>query len=462
MGPAVAKLAAAMGTPLMPWQHRVVDTALEVDARGVYRYAGALITVPRQSGKTTLLRPVTLHRCLTIPRASTWLTAQTRNDARDTWEQTVEVIEMSPLGKLTAVRRTNGSEALTVKATRGRFRVFAPGETALHGKTTHLVAVDEVWAFTLEDGAALDQAIIPTQVTVPGAQIWRVSTLGNGRSGWLRRMIDAERAKLKAGEPSRIAFFDWGVPDDEDPSDVATVIRHHPAVGHTIGPEAIQSAYEMIGGGAEFARAYGNVWVSTDTYVVVPAVWDRARLVDVVGTVGFTGRVAFGVEVHADRSGAVIVAAGHTADGRQVLEVVDDKAGLGWVLDRLLELCRKYRPLAVVIDPYGPGRSVHAALTQQRRIRPPIHEDYTAGDFVMACGELLDGLVDGTVRHRSHAALDRSVEATAPRMVREQVAFSREMTADGGSPAALIAAALALYGLRHPPDRLPVPALHTA
>ena len=38
-GPEVAKIAELLGTPFMPWQQQVVDTALEVDDNGqlVYR-----------------------------------------------------------------------------------------------------------------------------------------------------------------------------------------------------------------------------------------------------------------------------------------------------------------------------------------------------------------------------------------------------------------------------------------
>src|SRR5215471_15214010 len=65
-GGAVAKLAAAMGRPLMPWQSYVADVALEVDDAGRFCYQLVLVTVPRQSGKTTLFEAVLDHRALVV------------------------------------------------------------------------------------------------------------------------------------------------------------------------------------------------------------------------------------------------------------------------------------------------------------------------------------------------------------------------------------------------------------
>lgn len=451
-GPQVGKVAAALGTPFMPWQKIVADTALEVGPDGHYAYGTVIVSVPRQSGKTTLLRPVFTHRCLTTRRASTWITAQTRNDARDLWDNTVEVIEDSPLGPLVSVRRTNGSEHLMINATKGKIRIFAPGERALHGKTTHDVAVDEAWAFDLEQGTALDQAIVPTQLTVPGAQTWIVSTAGTAKSQWLWQMVKAAREALDGGAPGgSVAYFDWGVPPDSTtPSDFDTIARHHPALGFTISEASLRKAVERITRSGERARAFGNYWVSSDDHVIAPTLWEAARTHDPI-----LGRVSLGAETSADRSHSVIVAAGALADGRAAVEVIDVRDGAAWLVPRLLELVQRHRPGAVVIDPYGPARAAYATLAKERRVRVPLHTEYSAGDYVMSCSAILDGLTDGTLAHRSSKRLDVSVAALTARTVREQEAFSRAVIEDGerkgDSPAAIVAAALALYGHMHPP-----------
>ena len=63
----VATVAAALGTPLLPWQRLVADIAFEVDERGRYAYPLVVVSVPRQSGKTTLVLSNAVHRCLSRP-----------------------------------------------------------------------------------------------------------------------------------------------------------------------------------------------------------------------------------------------------------------------------------------------------------------------------------------------------------------------------------------------------------
>ena len=51
-----------MGRAFMPWQAQAADVALEVDpATGLFVYSTVGITVPRQSGKTTLTGAIAEH-----------------------------------------------------------------------------------------------------------------------------------------------------------------------------------------------------------------------------------------------------------------------------------------------------------------------------------------------------------------------------------------------------------------
>src|SRR5213078_2636771 len=65
LGPRVAEVSKLLGQELMPWQRDVLDTALEVDPKtGLLIYREAVLTVPRQSGKTWLLLCLMVHRAL--------------------------------------------------------------------------------------------------------------------------------------------------------------------------------------------------------------------------------------------------------------------------------------------------------------------------------------------------------------------------------------------------------------
>ncbi len=289
----------------------MADTALEVGPDGNDVYGTVIVTVPRQSGKTTLLRPVYMHRCLTTKRASTWLTAQTRNDARDLWEQTVEVVEDSALALIIGVRRTNGSEHLDDQPDARPLPRVRPGRA---GPTRQIHARGRCrlkrGPSRLEQGEALDQAIVPTQLTIPVHSAWIVSTAGNAKSTWFRAMVTEQRALLEAGTPPpRRLLFRGPSLESTTPAEFDTIARHHPALGHTItrqscAPRSSGSRNQASGQGAR------NYWVSSDEYAISPVLWES-------GTHVRTARrsVAPAAETSADRQHSVIVA-GRPTGGR--------------------------------------------------------------------------------------------------------------------------------------------------
>ncbi|MFE7133401.1 hypothetical protein ACFVIM_21345 [Streptomyces sp. NPDC057638] len=443
-GGKVAKLSAGMGAPFMPWQRQVADVALEVDGRGRYRYPVVVVTVQRRAGKTTLVRAVMAHRGLTVRRAGLWVTAQQRQDAADTWTDMADAIEDSPLGPLVRRRSANGQEQLTFP-TGGKLRVFnARSRRAMHGKWSDCTLVDEAFAFTDEEGTVILQGVVPTMATRPGAQLWIVSTAGTALSTWLRSYVLRGRAGA-----DRMAYFEWGIPEDtDDLDDLELYARHHPAVGHTIDLTALADARALMKS-HEFARAYGNFWVSSDEWAIAPPLWNGSRTWERIAP---GGPVAFAAEVCADRSSGAICAAGRTADGRTAIELTDERPGVGWIAPRLLELAERHRPVSVVVDPVSPAGPVHRALMDHRRSRGrwvPL-APFGTPELLDAHTEFLDGLVTGATVHRSHERLDAAVRATGSRQVREQVVWSRLPAEDGTSPAPLLAAALAAYGLAHP------------
>src|SRR5436309_1094435 len=81
-GPAVATVAKELGLTLLPWQRRVLSTALE-QARDRPAYRDVLISVPRQSGKSSLALALIIWRMLEAPEMRVLYSAQTRSAARE-------------------------------------------------------------------------------------------------------------------------------------------------------------------------------------------------------------------------------------------------------------------------------------------------------------------------------------------------------------------------------------------
>ena len=66
-GAAGAFVAQLHHRPWLPWQRRAADILSELTPAGRYRYPVAVVTVPRQCGKTTWALDLALGRCLQYP-----------------------------------------------------------------------------------------------------------------------------------------------------------------------------------------------------------------------------------------------------------------------------------------------------------------------------------------------------------------------------------------------------------
>jgi phage terminase large subunit-like protein len=436
-----------MGKPLMPWQQQVADVGLEVevleDGTARFVYALVLVTVPRQSGKTTLFGGVMEHRAILVPQARVWFTMQTAKDAVD-WLTNEHWPTLGAFGNYAALRRMAGSEHVKWRTSGGMVRPFPPNPTGLHGKVSDLVVIDECWSFDALRGQQLDQAIIPTQATRPNAQVWKCSTAGDGTSMWWLGTVEQGRAAATTGRTTGIAYFEWSCPEELDPSDPASWPQYHPAFERTIGAESMQAALDMLGPD-EFARAYGNRWVSMSARVIPRAEWVAAQ--DEDAPMPTAEHVALGFDVALDRSDATIVAAWRDEGGRGHVEVADHRPGVGWVPERLGELAERWRPRAIGFDAAGPAIDV-ADVVKRAGLEA---EGIGARDYAAACSGFLEALMASppALRIRPHEALDVAASAAARRSVADAWAWGRRQSAVSISP--LTAATVALWAYDHAP-----------
>ena len=408
----MAATARALGWPLMPWQEIVADVANEVDpATGLFAYSAVDLTVPRQSGKTTLTGAVMEHRTLYRPRQRVWYTAQTAASARD-WlvNEHVPGVGLSPFGPYAKIVRAQGREGIEYPHG-SMLRTFAPLPAALHSKQSDLVVVDEAWAHDLERGGQLDQAIVPTQATRPGAQTWKVSTAGDEASLWLWATVKRGRAAVTEGRRDGVAYFEWSCPDDLDPTAASSWERFHPAYGITIGMAQMKSALDELGP-AGFARAYGNRWPEgmgeTAAPRIPPGRWAAVQTAPIT-TVPPGVRVAVGFDATRDRSAGAVAVAWRDRAGLLHTELVDSRPGTGWLAERLGELVHRWGPVGIGYDAAGPTLDIADTMATAGLAVAPIR----ARDWTAACAGWLAAITERKIRVGSHPALASAAE-TAP------------------------------------------------
>lgn len=423
-GARVAAFAEQLGKPLMPWQRHVADVALEVDPETQrLKYRRVILTVPRQSGKTTLLLSLFAHRALGFggPQTMTYA-AQTGVDARKKFvDEHVPILERSVLKSLFRVRMTNGHEAVLWQ-NGSRHHISAGTEKSGHGATLDLAVVDE--AFAQPDGR-LEQAFSPAQITRPEAQLWFVSTAGTPQHTWFRQKVEAGRRSL--GSPG-VAFFEWSAEPDDDPADRDVWRRVMPALGHTVN-EAVISAEHLSMPEDEFRRAYLNQWVEDKKTpaAIHPAQW--AALADPDADRG--AAPMFGVATAPDRSWAAVAVAWRRSDGQTQVMVSDYKRDATWVAQRVAELRDRWGG-QVFVDTASRGLVEFAS-------------ELSAGDQAQAHNALSDAVLAGEVRHGNQESLNISVAEARWKPQGDSRLLDRKGRADI-SP--LAAAALAFWGVK--------------
>jgi hypothetical protein len=423
----------------MPWQRYCADVAGETDGFGNYIYPLVVITVPRQSGKTTLELATLVHRCLQKPNQRCWHTAQTGLEAVDKWNELADALLASPLAKIIKVRRSKGSECITFQ-NGSTLRPHPPTDDALHGKQSDINLVDEAWSFDMAKGMGVIQAITPTQATRVGAQTVITSTAGTADSVWFRGYVD----KGRAGEEG-IAYFEWAIPDDVDPSDLTSVALHHPAIGHTIQMKALESAKIQMTPG-EFARAYGNRWTHSREQFIPLDAYARAES-DLA--IPDDARVGFGAAVSVDRKTAAICAAA-IVDGIPVVELIEFREGTDWVGPRLSALYAKHKS-DVAVDNYGPSGTVADYLHLDHVPMLPL----STKDCCAAAAGVYDRLMTGTILFRPNYAMSEAVKYADKRQVGDAWMFKR--TNADASIAPLEAATLAVRAITHAKPLAPKP-----
>jgi hypothetical protein len=415
----------------MPWQQAVADVGGELieTAEGLLipAFREVIVTVPRQSGKTTLVLG------WEIQRAHGWDTpqrivysAQSGNDARKKLiEDQVPILE--PRRKTFGIRRIlrgMGNEA--IEFTNGsRIILLASTADSGHGKTIDLGVKDELFA-DFDDRR--DQAMIPAMATRAAAQILTASTMGTDESFPLNRAVERGRQAVAAGVTSGIAYFEWSAGPDEDPDDPATWRRCMPALGWTQTEAVVVHARSIMTAG-EFRRAFLNQQTKVEDRVIPGASWAAVCADDAAPE----GQLVFALDVNPERNAGAIVAA---ADG--VAELVEYRPSIGWMVGRAKELTERHGARWVV-EAAGPAGSLIGDLERAGLMVHPV----SPREMVEACGQFYDGVMDGKIRVRHHSKLDEAVAGAAKRTVGDAWAWTRKNATTDVCP--LVALTLALW-----------------
>jgi hypothetical protein len=293
-------------------------------------------------------------------------------------------------------------------------------------------------------------AILPVISAQPDPQVWYTGSAVDQsihEEGFSFARV-RDRA-LRGGD--RLAYFEWSLdaetPDqvtDREAGDERVWASTNPALGLRISPHYVEAERRELDPRTFAVERLGvGDWPPLDgtaEQVIPIEKWDlladdprddAARLLD---------PVAIAFDVTPDRALSAVAATGRRADGLLQIELVDHRAGTGWLPERVAELWERHDPVAVLCDAAGPAGSLIHRLEE---LGVPVVA-VSAPDHAKACGLLYDLVDERAVRHLGGRDLRDAVRGATKRVLGEAWAWSRKNSAVDISP--LVAATLALWG----------------
>lgn len=463
VGSVVIDVASRLGLTLHPWQqHRANVCGELVAAKDGGRRLAAQTTLTlagRQTGKTTAVTADVATRCLApdlpelaglvghpVARQHVAFTAQDRIGALGRWYEHVDMIMASDLaGFVAKVVRKNGEECLHW-CNGSKYRVVTPSKTGARGLSLDLVVIDEALAHDVDLLAVLGPTMAQRDGARDsfGAQLVIVSNAGDEDAELLNTQREIGRRAVAEHDPSFV-LLEWSCWDDDDVLDPKVWAATVPTLDC---PDGLTTAFlarqaETIGTDA-FAREYlCRTVLSARRQVIDPQVWERLPHVELARA---GPEVVLAVEFDPDRVWATIVVAGLVDDWVGV-EVVDERDGVDWVTDRLVELVAR-SGARVVVDRFGPAAPLVPAL---RQADVDVVEVGTR-EVTDAAGSFVDMVIAGRVGHTGDPRLTDSLVGLARRQRGDRWGFDRHV----GRPAPIIAASLAAWVVATEPVRVPV------
>ncbi|QDF20235.1 terminase large subunit [Corynebacterium phage Bran] len=442
--------------PLTPWQQWFVIHAFElmtlVAKQALYpdrpdlwdeqvpRFKTVLLMVARQNGKTHVVK-VVIKWALFRQRLKYILgAAQTKNDAKELWEEIVLECEEHP-GLNKRMKRTtfnNGSEALRSKW--GAYRIAGLDRKAGRGKTVNLLFMDELREHkTWEGWAALSSTtlspVFGLNLTASNAGDWRSVVLNSLRDGALAN-IDA------GGTEATVGLFEWSADPDLAVDDRRGWAQANPDLGHgRMTVRDIQAEFEAKSE-PEF-RTENLCQRVDDLEEVEPAItperWAELRWAEPAST----GQACLAINVSPGSDLWTVAAAVKTTRGVHVEIGRHAEATICATVDFIKAAVESGDPVAIVIPRNSPAAVLERALIDAG-VEP---EMMTFPQMKMSTAEILKRVSDGTVTHGGDQRLDEAVSVAVTKAFDSGASVAWSETMSEGDISPLVAATYAAWGL---------------
>lgn len=424
------------GQALDPWQERCLSVGCGERHDGEWAAFEVGVICQRQNGKGGCIEALCLASLYVWGNRVTIYSAHRGDTARATFRRIRSLIENTPdLARRTKPIHDSDEVITLVGGARLEFRTRSG--SGGRGLTSDLLILDEALELDLDQIAA----IVPTMLARPGAQIWYFSTVPTSAD----QHLVSVRARVLAGDGS-LAWAEWGAAESAAAEDVDALRAANPALGIRITLEKLENLRKILGE-ARFKTECMGIWPKDSKAMKLdPKVWagmadegsHRAAGADVVLCWDWAPMRDYGsVGLWSVR-----------ADELEHVQLVDYRPGVGWTLERLVELGEVLDPVLYVVERANGGRDLvdslpfevaEAGAKELKRGQVLVLNSWEAstavGQFMNVCRA-----VPPLLRHTGQAALDLAVENVRTRPVGEagQLALGRKISTIDVSPFAAV------------------------
>lgn len=439
-------LAAVAGLHLDPWQQHVLTHSLGESADGRWAAPKVSLWVPRQNGKGGCLEARELWGLFLGGERLILHSAHEYKTAQEAFIRIRGLIEGTPDldRRVHRIWQANGEQGIELvkSAGGGRLRFVARSKSSGRGFSGDCIILDEGQELTAEIMAAM----LPTMSARPNHQLWICGTPPSDPAAWAYGLKDEGESGAE-----RLAHFDWGADIDlSKPAEVRAAaesikLRYatNPSMGIRIMPETVEDEVKPSGLGpsVKFCMERLGAWLpraGDGPKVLDIKAWEK--LVDDGSRV--VGAVAIAVDITPARDSACIGVYGLREDGLGHAEIIDQRPGTEWIVDRLVDLKARWNPVAIGLDVKGPAVTLIEPLKKAGIDVPedPDEPQYgdlavpTAQDVAAACGQLADAVTQSAFRHIGQQILADAIRGAATRPLGDAWAWARRVSTVDISP----------------------------
>jgi hypothetical protein len=444
LGDEAIELCEAAGLELLDWQKDALRDLLALDEAGRWAHFEFGINVARQNGKGVVLeaRELALLAGLTDEKFGVHAAHEFKT-SEEHFMRIENLLETAGL-QVKTIRRSSGQEGVHMRDGR-RLRFVTRTKSGLRGFAgVDYLNLDEAMIINLASHSAMMPTLRASDAPRGPQLVYTGSAVDQNIHDhglvWARI-----RERGLAGEQEGLGYLEWSV-DAEHPDDVADELaldhdrwrEANPSLGILISEEHMEREQRSMDPRAFAVELLGvGDWPATDgaaDVLISAEEWAEVMDPDEV----LVDPVCIAYDVSPERH-ASVVAAGRSATGKFLVEVIHARSGTGWLVERLVELYRSHEVAEVVCDGYGPSAAIakrvdEAGITVRRM---------DSGDYGKACGLFVDAVGEKTLRHLGQQELDAAIRGARARPLVDRWAWSRVKSSVNISP--LVAATLALW-----------------